>query len=78
MLPQKAGDWSSITRVFKHGSCWYDALVKAKKKKQNPHRGSRFEDFLADDGVLKIVTAAAQRRVLAWQLRNQWRGRKIG
>ena len=38
------------------------------KTKSNPHRGSRFEDFLAEEGILDAVTAAAQKRVLAWQV----------
>ena len=36
--------------------------------KKNPHRGSRLEDFLAKEGILDSVTAAAQKRVLAWQV----------
>jgi antitoxin HicB len=36
--------------------------------KKNPHRGSRFEDFLDDEGILEAVTAAAQKRVLSWQV----------
>jgi antitoxin HicB len=37
-------------------------------RKKNPHRGSRFEDFLAEEGILEAVTAAAQKRVLSWQV----------
>jgi antitoxin HicB len=36
--------------------------------KKNPHRGSRFEDFLEEEGILEVVTAAAQKRVLSWQV----------
>ena len=36
--------------------------------KKNPHRGSRFEDFLEEEGILEAVTAAAQKRVLSWQV----------
>jgi len=32
-------------------------------KKQNPHRGSKFEDYLAEQGLLKEVTAVAMKRV---------------
>jgi antitoxin HicB len=39
-----------------------------KTSDKNPHRGSRFEDFLAKDGSLDAVTAAAQKRVLTWQV----------
>lgn len=30
--------------------------------------GSRFEDFLAEEGILEEVTAVAVKRVLAWQI----------
>ncbi len=36
-------------------------------KKKNPHRGSKFEKYLSDEGLLKEATAAARKRVLAWQ-----------
>lgn len=38
------------------------------RSKKNPHRGSRFEDFLEEEGILDAVTAAAQKRVLSWQV----------
>jgi hypothetical protein len=38
------------------------------KAKKNPHRGSRFEDFLDEDGTLNDVTATATKRVLAWRI----------
>jgi len=31
-------------------------------------RGSTFESFLAEEGILEDVTTAAVKRVLAWQL----------
>jgi antitoxin HicB len=36
--------------------------------KKNPHRGARFEDFLAEDGILKATTLVATKRVLAWRI----------
>jgi hypothetical protein len=36
--------------------------------KKNPHRGSKFEDYLADQGLLETVTLTATKRVLAWQI----------
>jgi hypothetical protein len=36
--------------------------------KKNPHRGSRFEDFLEEEAILEAVTASAQKRVLSWQV----------
>lgn|SRR5689334_11500095 len=38
------------------------------KAKKNPHRGSRFEDFLDADGTLDDVNATATKRVLAWRI----------
>ncbi len=38
------------------------------RKKRNPHVGSRFEEFLAEDGRLEAATALAVKRVLAWEL----------
>jgi hypothetical protein len=37
-------------------------------KKKNPHRGSKFEDYLAEQSLLEEVTATAMKRVLAWQI----------
>lgn len=36
--------------------------------KRNPHIGSDFDDFLADEGLLEETTALALKRVIAWQL----------
>jgi antitoxin HicB len=47
------------------------------KTRRNPHLGSRFEDFLAQDGTLEAVTAAAQKRVLAWQVAQLMSRQKI-
>ncbi|MEJ2633201.1 MAG: XRE family transcriptional regulator [Acidihalobacter sp.] len=38
--------------------------------RQNPHIGSDFDDFLAEDGVLEEVSARAIKRVIAWQVRE--------
>lgn len=43
-------------------------LLKIHMKKpsgKNPHRGSTFESFLAEEGILEDVTTAAVKRVLA-------------
>ncbi len=37
-------------------------------KRKNPHRGGRFEDYLAEDGLLEEATLAATKRVLAWKI----------
>ncbi|MDE2162348.1 MAG: hypothetical protein KGJ53_04235 [Alphaproteobacteria bacterium] len=38
-----------------------------KHTKTNPPRGSTFESYLAEAGLLKEATATARKRVLAWQ-----------
>jgi predicted thioesterase len=35
---------------------------------KNPHIGSSFEDFLAEEGLLDDCTHAAIKRVVAWQV----------
>ena len=34
----------------------------------NQYRGSNFDDFLAEDGILEEVTSKAQKRLLALQM----------
>ena len=46
-------------------------------KKKNPHRGSKFEDFLAEQGLLEDVTATAMKRVLAWQIEQAMKKQKL-
>jgi antitoxin HicB len=46
-------------------------------KKKNPHRGSKFEDFLSEQGILDEVTAAAQKRVLAWQIAQLMKKQRV-
>ena len=36
--------------------------------KKNPHIGSSFDEFLAEDGQLDEATAVAVKRVIAWQI----------
>lgn len=38
------------------------------RKKANPHVGSDFEDFLAEEGRLEESTALAIKRVLSWEI----------
>ena len=39
--------------------------------KKNPHTGSSFDDFLAEDGILEECTAEAIKRVLARQIEQE-------
>lgn len=43
----------------------------------NPHIGSGFDDFLAEAGLLEPVTAAALKRVIAWQLTEAMKQQKV-
>ena len=37
------------------------------------HIGSRFDDFLAEEGILEETTAIAIKRVVAWQIAEEMR-----
>jgi len=39
--------------------------------------GSTFEDFLKEDGIYEEVTSHAAKRVIAWQLTQAMKARKI-
>ncbi|MGE7994415.1 Fis family transcriptional regulator [Pseudomonas sp. NPDC089554] len=43
----------------------------------HPHIGSDFEDFLAEEGLAEEVSAAALKRVIAWQLAEAMKSQKI-
>lgn len=43
----------------------------------NEHIGSDFDDLLAEDGNREEVTAAAMKRVIAWQLAEAMKARQI-
>ena len=44
---------------------------------ENPNRGSSFEDFLKEEGILDASNAAAVKRVLAWQIEQAMRTQHI-
>jgi len=46
-------------------------------KKFNKHRGSRFEDFLANEGILEKCTASAVKAVLAMEIADAMKAEKI-
>ena len=46
-------------------------------KKKNPHLGSKFEDYLAEEGLLEDVTATAMKRVLAWQIAQLMKKQRV-
>lgn len=41
------------------------------------HIGSSFDDFLKEDGIYEEVTSHAVKRVIAWQLAEAMKARKI-
>ena len=45
--------------------------------KRNPHEGSRFDDFLRDDGLYEEVQAKALKRALAEQLQDSMDSAKL-
>jgi hypothetical protein len=42
-----------------------------RKMSKNPHTGSSFDDFLKEEGIYGECTAAALKRVLAWQVEQE-------
>ena len=50
--------------------------MKRKRKKPN-HSGSTLDSLLQDDGILEEVEAVAIKRVIAWQLAEIMRTKKI-
>ena len=46
-------------------------------RKKNPHRGSKFEDYLAEEGLLDAVNATATKRVLVWQLSQAMKKQRV-
>ncbi len=43
----------------------------------NPYIGSDFEDFLADEGILDGANAITVKRLLAWQIEQAMKEKKI-
>lgn len=39
-------------------------------KRKNPHIGSRFEDWLKDEGIYEDTTNTAIKKVVAWQIQQ--------
>jgi len=42
-----------------------------------PHIGSNFDDFLSEQGLTEEVTAAALKRVIAWQIAAAMKSQKV-
>jgi len=48
-----------------------------KDKGKNPHLGSTLDDFLREEGIYEEVTTAAIKEVIAWQLGEEMRKKRI-
>jgi antitoxin HicB len=51
--------------------------MKRRTGKRNPHHGSSFDSFLEEEGLLEEATAKAIKRVMAWQLEQAMKQRKV-
>jgi len=49
----------------------------AKARKVNRHRGSSIDEFLKEEGVLEEFQARAVKEVIAWQLAQAMKQRKL-
>jgi predicted XRE-type DNA-binding protein len=47
------------------------------KSQKNKHLGSNFDDFLREEGTLGDATAVAIKRVLAYQIQEEMKQRKL-
>ena len=43
----------------------------------NPHTGSSFDDWLKEEGIYEECTAAALKKVLAWQIEQEMAKRSL-
>jgi antitoxin HicB len=46
-------------------------------RRKNPREGSTFDTFLQEEGLLEDATTAAMKRVLAWQVTELMRKKKL-
>lgn len=47
------------------------------KRSKNPHRGSRVDEWLKEEGIFEEVTAKAIKEVIAWQLAEVMKAQSI-
>ncbi|WP_295403658.1 XRE family transcriptional regulator [uncultured Thiocystis sp.] len=43
----------------------------------NPHIGSDFDDFLADEAILSETAAVAVKRIIAWQIAREMKSQHL-
>lgn len=51
--------------------------MSKKQKTRNKHAGSRLDDFLKEEGIFEAAQAQAIKEVVAWQLDEAMKKRKI-
>lgn len=51
--------------------------MSKKQRTQNKHAGSRLDDFLKEEGIFEEAQAQAIKEVVAWQLDEAMKKRKI-
>ncbi|MGE0153115.1 MAG: helix-turn-helix domain-containing protein [Reyranellaceae bacterium] len=51
--------------------------MTSKPRKRSKHAGSTFDSLLEEEGILGEVEAVAIKRVIAWQLANTMKQKKI-
>lgn len=47
------------------------------KRRKNPHSGSTVDDWLAEEGVLEEFRAIAIKEVIAWQIGQEMKKKKL-
>lgn len=47
------------------------------KRRKNPHHGSTLDSFLKEEGVLEEFRAAAIKEVIAWQIQQAMKKKKL-
>lgn len=52
-------------------------MTSTSKKPRRPHRGSKLDDFLKEEGVLEEFQAVAIKEVIAWQLQQAMAEKKL-
>ena len=50
---------------------------KTTSARANPHLGSSFDDFLAEEGMLQAATAVAVKRVIAGQIEQEMKAKNL-
>jgi DNA-binding Xre family transcriptional regulator len=80
MNQRKAGSRRKCEQLYAKTELWLcDAKMPTSKtiKTRNKHRGSSFEDFLKQEGLLENVQAAAFKRALALKVNDMMKEKRL-